>query len=234
MQATSTLETRRGRLRPVPSERFTGSERGTAHPGTLRTASPSRYLACRRYAEVALTLLLLPILLPIIGLIAIAVRIESSGPVLFRQQRVGRGGGLFTILKFRSMIAMDDAGHAPVTSPRDPRVTRVGRLLRSSHLDELPQIFNVLRGDMGIIGPRPEIWEMGVIYDHLLVDYWMRHQVLPGMTGLAQVRRGYADNLEKTAMKLRDDLEYIQRISLRLDIEIILRTFPLIFRLRGR
>ncbi len=234
MQATSTLETRRGRLRPVGSERIAGSEREPAHQRTLRTASPSGYLTYRRYGEVALTLLLLPVLLPVMFLIAVAIRLDSSGPILFRQQRVGLGGRQFTMLKFRSMIARDDAGQFPVTSPRDPRVTRVGRFLRSSHMDELPQVFNVLRGDMGVIGPRPEIWEMGVIYDHLLIDYWMRHQVRPGMTGLAQVRRGYADTVEKTVMKLRDDLEYIQRLSFRLDLEILIRTAPLVFCLRGR
>lgn len=129
---------------------------------------------------------------------------------------------------------MDDAGHAPVTSPRDPRLTRVGRLLRASHLDELPQFFNILHGDMGIIGPRPEVWEMGLIYDHLLHDFWMRHQIRPGLTGLAQIRRGYTDSIGKTAMKLCDDLEYIRDVSVCLDLRILAKTIPLILRMRGR
>lgn len=234
MQATSTTETGRGGSRSFPGESTVGVGRTTAHERTLRTALPSRYLKYRRYFEVVATLLLLALSLPLMGLIALAIRLESLGPALFHQQRVGVGGCPFIMLKFRSMHAIDDAGRAPITIRNDPRITRVGRLLRITHLDELPQLWNVLRGEMSLVGPRPEVAEMMEIYDTLIPDFWLRLQVPPGLTGLAQIRRGYADNLESTRRKLSDDLEYVRHISPLLDLLIILRTVVVVIRMRGR
>jgi len=215
-------------------ERSVAEAERTAHHGTLRAPLPSRYLAFRRSAEVCAILLLLPVLLPLSLLIGIAIRTESRGTTLFRQQRLGQGGRPFTMVKFRSMCEVDDAGRPPVTSRFDDRVTRVGRLLRSTHLDELPQLWNVMRGDMSIVGPRPEVVEMAAIYDRHLPEFWLRLQVRPGITGLAQIRGGYADTLETTRRKLRDDLDYIDNLSALLDTMILIRTVFVMLRMTGR
>ncbi|MCX7630556.1 MAG: undecaprenyl-phosphate glucose phosphotransferase [Geminicoccaceae bacterium] len=177
-----------------------------------------------------LAFLLLLILAPLMGLIALAIKASSPGPVFYRQKRGGFNGEVFEVLKFRTMRA--DAcdrgtetglGH---TRPRDPRVTAIGRFLRRTSLDELPQLFNVLKGDMSLVGPRPH----AVAHDHryaALVDgYLARHRVKPGITGLAQIRgcRGEIRSLADMQRRIELDLEYIQRWSLRLDLEILIRT----------
>jgi len=179
--------------------------------------------ALKRPIDVIASAAVLVIVWPILLGIALWVRIDSPGPALFRQQRVGRDQATFDILKFRTMVhrqsdAIDQAAEQVVTGGRDPRITRAGRVLRASSLDELPQLLNILRGDMSLIGPRP------ILPDQLAAvpeDRHDRFAVRPGLTGLAQVRgRRGLDWLEQLAL----DSQYVRRCSLWLDIQIVLRT----------
>jgi exopolysaccharide biosynthesis polyprenyl glycosylphosphotransferase len=174
----------------------------------------------------ALSLVVLTIAAPAMLLIAIAIRLDSPGPALYRQQRFGFNGNRFAVLKFRTMVA--SAGdQAPAQARRgDPRVTRVGGLLRRTSLDELPQLLNVLRGDMSLVGPRPHAVSHNEYYAGLIDGYLARHRVKPGITGWAQVNglRGETDTLEKMERRVEHDLHYIDNWSLLLDLEILVRT----------
>ncbi len=187
--------------------------------------------ALKRALDLALTAVVLPFLLPVILLVAVAVRLDSPGPVLFRQKRLGFGNRIFEMYKFRSMyIDRTDAFGSKSTGRNDDRITRVGRFIRATSLDELPQLFNVILGDMSIVGPRPHPI-LCKAEDRLFWDidlaYWHRHAVKPGITGLAQVR-GFRGATEKTAQftsRLQADLEYLEGWSIWRDIAIILATF---------
>jgi exopolysaccharide biosynthesis polyprenyl glycosylphosphotransferase len=162
---------------------------------------------------------------PVLPVIAVLVRRSGPGGVLFRQKRLGEGGQIFEILKFRTMVDGAEAdGEAVWALEDDPRVTNVGRFLRRTRLDEVPQLWNVLRGDMSIVGPRPERPEFLDVLNSQ-VPYWTRrHFVKPGITGWAQVRHGYADDVNGTADKLAYDLYYLKHRSLVLDLAIMLMT----------
>jgi lipopolysaccharide/colanic/teichoic acid biosynthesis glycosyltransferase len=183
-------------------------------------------------AAVALLIMAPPMLL-----IAAVIRWESPGPALFRQTRTGLGGRPFRVLKFRTMRADACQSGACTQSRRgDPRVTRVGAWLRRSSLDELPQLFNVLRGDMSIVGPRPHAAGSRAgdrLFEDVARHYAARHRVRPGMTGLAQIRglRGETDTEEKLIRRVEADLAYIETFSLRLDIRIIWETLRALPRL---
>jgi Undecaprenyl-phosphate glucose phosphotransferase len=170
------------------------------------------------------------ILLPLMALIAVVVKLDSKGPVLFRQERFGFNNRPFQILKFRTMrIDAGDPTGAQRTVRGDARVTRIGHILRALSLDELPQLFNVIRGDMSLIGPRPHATAMKAgdrLYYEAVHDYFDRHRVKPGMTGWAQVNglRGEIDTLEKARARVAYDAEYIDNWSLWLDIKIVFRT----------
>ena len=193
-------------------------------PTDRRPPPISPYAAAKRTLDVLFTLLLLPALLPSLLIVAGLVRLSSPGPVLFWQVRVGRGGSLFRLVKFRSMT-LDAEQHGPsFAALGDSRVTRIGRVLRQYRLDELPQFWNVLRGEMSIIGPRPEQRSFSQDFERELSHYALRHCVRPGITGWAQVNQGYAEGLAQTAEKLRYDLDYIERLSVWLDAHIVLRT----------
>ncbi len=170
-------------------------------------------------------LLLLIILLPLLALIALAIKLDSPGPVLFSQPRHGGGGRVIEVLKFRSMV---DHGPTAFRQARrdDARVTRVGALLRASSLDELPQLINVLRGDMSLVGPRPHPLALNQAFSERLAAFMQRHRVKPGITGLAQINgcRGETDTLEKMQKRLEYDLHYIENWSLWLDIRILAKT----------
>jgi putative colanic acid biosysnthesis UDP-glucose lipid carrier transferase len=179
------------------------------------------------------TVLLL--LLPLMGAIAFAIRLDSPGPVLFRQKRLGLNNTVFEIFKFRTMTHRPEPeGVVPQARPNDPRVTRVGRFLRRASLDELPQLFNVIRDEMSLVGPRPHAIPHNEYYSSLIGGYWARHRVRPGITGWAQVHglRGETDTVEKMRQRVEFDLDYIQRWSLLLDTEVLLKT--LIVCLLGR
>ena len=163
-------------------------------------------------------------------LIALCIRLDSRGPAFFRQRRIGLNGQSFEMWKFRSMHVHDaPAGLCPQATRRDVRVTRVGGWLRRLSMDEMPQLFNVLRGDMSLVGPRPHApgtCAAGKRFEDVVTHYQLRHRVLPGMTGLAQVRgwRGETDTEEKLVHRVESDIEYICNWSLRLDLLILLRT----------
>lgn len=172
--------------------------------------------------------------LPIMLLVALAVKFTSRGPVLYRQSRVGQHGRTFTLYKFRSMYADAEARTGAVWAARDdPRVTPVGRWLRRLRLDELPQFINVLKGDMAIVGPRPERPEFVKVLAEKIPYYTQRHFVKPGITGWAQINHKYGDTFEDTIVKLEYDLYYIKHLSPALDAYIIFQTLKTMLRLRG-
>jgi sugar transferase (PEP-CTERM system associated) len=171
---------------------------------------------------------------PVMLLTALAVRLSSPGPVLYRQARVGLDGAIFTLYKFRSMRADAEAGTGAVWAQKDdPRVTPVGRFIRRVRFDELPQLYNVLKGEMSIVGPRPERPEFVKALNEQIPYYRQRHCVRPGITGWAQVNYKYGDTLEDTISKLEYDLYYIKNMSLALDNYIIFHTLKAMLLTRG-
>ncbi|KQO53895.1 hypothetical protein ASF14_20195 [Sphingomonas sp. Leaf257] len=188
----------------------------------------------KRAFDIVFSLGALLILLPIIVATALAIRWESKGPIFFRQERIGRGNRIFKVFKFRSMYAhATDANAARLTQVNDARVTRVGAFIRRTSIDELPQLFNVLVGDMSIVGPRPHALAAkaaDILYWDVDARYRERHVIKPGMTGLAQVRgfRGNTHQVEDLTNRLQADLEYVARWSLRHDLVIILQTLKVI------
>jgi Undecaprenyl-phosphate glucose phosphotransferase len=184
----------------------------------------------KRLVDVSLGLLMLFLLLPVLVVVALAVKLDSPGPVLFRQPRLGFNDRPFTVLKFRSMYAnASDLMASQQTSRRDPRVTRVGRWLRKLSLDELPQLFNVLSGDMSLVGPRPHAPHTragGQLLKDAMAEYVIRHQVKPGITGWAQINgaRGELVTMDDLRRRVTFDLEYIQKWSVWFDLRIMSMT----------
>jgi sugar transferase (PEP-CTERM system associated) len=171
---------------------------------------------------------------PIMVAVAAAVRLTSNGPILYRQQRVGRHGRVFTVNKFRSMFQNAEATSGAVwAQPGDSRVTPVGRFLRKARLDELPQLWNVLKGDMSLVGPRPERPEFVKQLAQQIPFYEQRHVIRPGLTGWAQVRYAYGASVEDALEKLQYDLFYIKNLSLALDLFIIFSTIKTVVLRRG-
>jgi lipopolysaccharide/colanic/teichoic acid biosynthesis glycosyltransferase len=188
-------------------------------------ARPSWGDRARRVVEFGLAAVLLVLVAPVLALAALAVKLTSRGPVLYCQTRSGKGGGPYTIYKIRTMVHnCESATGARWSAPGDPRITAVGCFLRRSHLDELPQLWNVLRGDMSLVGPRPERPEFVVKLEQLLPEYGRRLSVLPGVTGLAQIQLPADTDLESVRRKLACDLYYIENRTLWLDARIILAT----------
>ncbi len=180
--------------------------------------------ATDRVLEILESIPLLILLSPFMLLSAAAIKLTSRGPVLYRQTRVGEGGREFDVLKLRTMRTDSEAEGAQWSTASDPRVTPVGRILRRLHLDELPQLLNVIRGDMTFVGPRPERPEMVAELERLLPNYRRRHLIKPGVTGWAQVRCGYAGSTLGTAWKLSHDLYYLKRRSRLVNVMIVLET----------
>jgi exopolysaccharide biosynthesis polyprenyl glycosylphosphotransferase len=178
----------------------------------------------KRFADVALTILLAPIAVVLSALIWLAVRLDSRGKVVFSQPRVGRGGRHFTLYKFRTMVDGADDDGAQFARVGDPRLTRVGRVLRKVRLDELPQLWNVLKGDLSLVGPRPEQPAFVEQFARSIPFYEHRHLIRPGLTGWAQVNYGYADDEADTVEKLTFDLYYVKHMSPWLDINILGRS----------
>jgi exopolysaccharide biosynthesis polyprenyl glycosylphosphotransferase len=177
----------------------------------------------KRIADLVFALLFAVPVLAVSPFVALAIRLDSPGPVLFRQERVGWGGRHFFVYKFRTMIQDAEAKVGPVLSSRDdPRVTRVGRILRRTRMDELPQIINILKGEMSVVGPRPERPHFVEDFMRQFPSYSFRHMVRPGMTGLAQIYGRYDSSAEQ---KLRYDLAYINNLSFFLDLRILAKTF---------
>lgn len=185
------------------------------HPG---------YALLKRLLDLAFVLASAWLVLPLCLLVALAIRCESKGPVLFSQIRVGLDGRPFRIWKFRSMRPQRDASPAVFAAEADPRITPLGRRLRKYRLDELPQLWNVLIGNMSLIGPRPEQVTLAAEFASSIPFYPYRHLVKPGLSGWAQVQQGYADNADATVTKLSYDLYYVKHASLVLDMLIFLKT----------
>jgi len=182
------------------------------------------YDRAKRLLDVITVIALSPLWLPLAAGVALAVRFDSKGPALYSQPRVGRDGQVFTLWKFRSMVHGLQAPGVHFAQAEDPRITRVGRLLRRSRLDELPQLFNVLMGHMSLIGPRPEQTAFVRDFAATIPSYPYRHLVRPGLTGWAQVQQGYADSADTTRIKLSYDLYYVAHYSLALDLLIAAKT----------
>jgi lipopolysaccharide/colanic/teichoic acid biosynthesis glycosyltransferase/glycosyltransferase involved in cell wall biosynthesis len=182
------------------------------------------YDRAKRLLDVATVIAFAPLWLPLAACVALAVRLDSKGPALYSQPRVGRDGQVFTLWKFRSMVHGLQAPGVHFAQADDPRITRVGRLLRRSRLDELPQLFNVLMGHMSLIGPRPEQTAFVRDFAATIPSYPYRHLVRPGLTGWAQVQQGYADSADTTRIKLSYDLYYVAHYSLALDLLIAAKT----------
>jgi exopolysaccharide biosynthesis polyprenyl glycosylphosphotransferase len=208
----------------------------------LRTVRPSWFvfsggfrrsrtsLLVKRVMDLAFGLIGLALLAPLMLVVSIAIRMDSNGPVVYRQERVGCGGKVFHLLKFRSMKVNAEAENgAQWAQKNDPRVTRVGRFLRKFRLDELPQFVNVMRGEMSFVGPRPE---RPCFVDHLRDQFPLydeRHSVRPGITGWAQVKFTYGASIEDAYRKLEYDLFYLKNMSLVFDLLILVQTLRVVF-----
>ena len=195
------------------------------------------YLLAKRLFDVVVCVLTLPVFLLLFLICALAIRLDSPGPILIAQERTGRDGGRFRMRKFRTMVRNAEELKAELAHlnilpppdfkiPNDPRITRVGRFLRQSSLDELPQLLNVIRGDMSLVGPRP------TSFDPSTYSLWhtYRLDVAPGVTGLWQINGRNETTFDE---RLRIDIEYIERRSFRLDLEILLKTVPAVLRRSG-
>lgn len=179
----------------------------------------------KRAFDIVAACSLMSLALPLMVLAAVAIALESGRPVIYRQERVGLGGRRFTLFKFRSMAKdAEVGGQARWAVARDPRVTRVGKIIRRLRIDELPQLFNVLRGEMSFVGPRPERPEFVEMLTGQVPFYAVRHSVKPGLTGWAQVRYSYGATIEQSVRKLEYDLYYVKNHSLALDVIVLLET----------
>ena len=188
----------------------------------------NRHRLVKRSFDVAASLMLLLIMWPVMLIVAAAIWFESRGSVIFRQERVGQDGVVFELRKFRSMKATESNAVADWTKQNDPRVTRVGKYIRRARLDELPQLFNVLRGDMSFVGPRPERPVFVMELNERIPYYAQRHRVKPGITGWAQLRYSYGASVEDAKEKLQYDLYYLKNNSLLLDMIILLQTVEVV------
>jgi sugar transferase (PEP-CTERM system associated) len=195
----------------------------------------SRFLMIyKRAGSILISMIGLVVSLPLLPLIAIAIKLSSPGPLFYGQKRVGRKGAIFYCYKFRTMRADAEADTGPTwAGDDDPRITPVGRFLRSTRLDEIPQLWNVLKGDMSLVGPRPERPEFTKWLQQEIPFYYLRDTVRPGITGWAQTRYKYGNSLEDAKEKLRYDLFYIKNMSPGLDVLIFLNTVGTILFGRG-
>jgi exopolysaccharide biosynthesis polyprenyl glycosylphosphotransferase len=190
-------------------------------------------LAIKRMLDVFVSLVLVTLTMPIMLIVALAIWLESGGPVLFRQERIGLGGRPFQILKFRSMNHNAEENGPKWAADGDLRVTRVGRIIRKLRLDELPQAVNVLRGEMSFVGPRPERAIFCRMLENETPFYALRYSVRPGITGWAQVKYQYGASIEEAKTKLEYDLFYIKHLSLTLDLAILFETAKVVLWQRG-
>jgi lipopolysaccharide/colanic/teichoic acid biosynthesis glycosyltransferase len=231
----------------IATATFAPTLAGSGRAGHLSYAQREK---SRRALNVAVAAIGLVVTAPIMALIAAAIRATSRGPVLYRQTRIGVdrrsyfggnhrrridfGGKPFEIYKFRTMRAQPDAGQAEQWArPDDERVTSLGRLLRKYRLDELPQLYNVLKGDMNVVGPRPEQPTIFAELRDQIPAYSVRQRVRPGITGWAQINQHYDTCLDDVRRKVSYDLEYVERQSMAEDFKIMLRTFPTVALKRG-
>lgn len=193
------------------------------------------YFYLKSLVDWVAALVVAPLVIPVILIVSLMIRLDDGGPALFKQLRVGRGGIPFLVYKFRTMsvetphLRESDTHEALATSHSDPRITRVGALLRKTRLDELPQIINILRGEMSWIGPRPEPEGLSPLFVASIPFYRYRYVVKPGITGWAQVNQGYVSGIDQIALKLQFDFYYIKNFSAWLDILIFFKTLKTMF-----
>lgn len=246
----STADRYSGTQETAPTEWVWGRPRGLVLLTARGEAAPSESL--RRVLNVVVALVALILALPLMLCIALLVRLTSPGPVFYRQTRVGvdrrrgeggnwrrqvdYGGKLFTMYKFRTMTHVEagpDAANQVWATPDDPRITPIGRVLRKYRLDELPQLLNVLRGEMNVVGPRPEQPRIFMSLREQVDRYAVRQRVLPGITGWAQVNLPYDRCLDDVRQKVNLDIEYLQRASAVEDMKILARTLPVVLMRKG-
>ncbi|MFN3944295.1 MAG: sugar transferase [Allosphingosinicella sp.] len=206
----------------VSIEHLSENNFGSLLPGLV-------YGRVKRAGDLAFSLLTAPLLFPLFVLLAVLIKLDSPGPAIFRQQRMGYRGRPFVMYKFRTMrheteLGPDDARRAAMTQSADSRVTKVGRFLRRYRLDELPQVLNILKGEMSWIGPRPEAVPLSLWYESELAFYRYRHIVRPGITGWAQVKQGHVAEVDEVLSKLHYDFYYIKNFSFWLDMLIVAGT----------
>jgi putative colanic acid biosysnthesis UDP-glucose lipid carrier transferase len=201
----------------------------------LTIAGQSDNIDVKRLLDVTLAGILVVLLSPLLALVSIAVALESSGPVLFCQKRTGLNGKTFPIFKFRSMHVMEDGADVQQAVLGDARITRVGRIIRKFSLDELPQLFNVLAGDMSLVGPRPHAVAHDIEYGAEISNYAVRFQVKPGITGWAQVNgaRGVTPTTDAMRTRVNLDAWYVEHAGLALDLMILARTPLVVLRTRN-
>lgn len=189
----------------------------------------------KRMIDVVASAVALILLAPVFLIISVIIKLDSPGPVFFRQKRLGLGGKPFTILKFRSMVRnAEPEGQPRLTVDNDPRITRAGRFLRKYRLDEFPQFLNVLKGEMSLVGPRPERREFANKIAERVPLYPMLYQVRPGITSWGMVRFGYASNVDEMVERLRYDLIYLESISISTDLKILLHTVNTVISGQGK
>jgi exopolysaccharide biosynthesis polyprenyl glycosylphosphotransferase len=189
----------------------------------------------KRLLDIVCGLIIATILLIVLPFVTLAIKLDSPGAIFYKQERVGLGGREFTIYKFRSMVQNAERnGKAQWAVKGDARITTVGQFLRKTRLDELPQVINILKGDMSIVGPRPERQQFIEKLEVQIPAYSTRLNVKPGLTGWAQVNYGYGSTVEDARIKLKYDLEYVQNQSLWLDFQILFRTFGVVFKMQGQ
>jgi putative colanic acid biosynthesis UDP-glucose lipid carrier transferase len=205
-----------------------GFEQRAGAPATCGGATSG----LKRVFDIVIASWALLLFLPLLVVVLVAIQIESPGSAIFRQRRTGYRGRVFTILKFRTMTVAEDSGEVRQATKNDTRVTAVGSLLRKLSIDELPQLWNVLRGDMSIVGPRPHALAHDEYYGALIPAYAARFRAKPGLTGYAQVNgfRGEISDMRCMSDRVAADNSYIEAWSLALDVAILLKTIPLVFR----
>ena len=219
---TGTTIIRSGRLHESLTGRVNTRHLTSGNDGNL---DPSQaYGLFKRVMDLCIVALTAPFVIPVVFISAIIVKLESPGAAIFTQHRVGKGGKEFKIYKLRSMCSNSEKDGAQFASDGDMRVTRFGKFIRNSRIDELPQFLNILKGDMSLIGPRPEQKVFVTEFERTIPFYGYRHVVRPGITGWAQVTHGYAASEDETRLKLEHDLFYIKNFSLWLDILIVFKT----------
>ena len=195
---------------------------------------PNWQYATKRFIDIVISIFSLIFLLPLLIIIAILVKATSKGPVFFTQERIGVNAKPFYILKFRTMGVNSEKDGPQLSSSNDARITKIGRFLRKTRIDEFPQFLNVLKGEMSIVGPRPE--RQFYINQIKMKDpqYLYLHKVRPGITSWGQVKYGYAENVEEMVQRMKYDLLYIRNMSLALDFKIMFYTFAIILKAKGK
>jgi exopolysaccharide biosynthesis polyprenyl glycosylphosphotransferase len=198
------------------------------------TSMPAWQFATKRIIDVFFSLIAMIVLSPVYLILAILVKSSSKGPIFFTQERIGKNGIPFKIIKYRTMYTDAEAKGPQLSSTNDSRITKVGKFMRKSRLDEFPQFWNVIKGDMSLVGPRPERQHYIDQISSMDAQYLFLHKVRPGITSWGQVKFGYAENVEQMVQRMKYDLLYIRNMSLALDIKIMFYTIAIVFKGSGK